>query len=258
MGALVHNNLIKVQTAADCSLSYDELFTYALSLQSELKETVALVGKRTIEAQRLKATTKQIVAGAHNIVDLIKNSGIQDGSILDKARLPKLNDLPQVIEWMNVVVIDLLKTKKDHKWLKNQKFGKHSEKLHGKNQETNLQQEQDQNTSSSKEQDIKAQIKELKKQQEEVKQRAYTQYANGFDSTKRATKNLKKLTKLQSKIDKLEEQLLKIQKENKATNGTTATTGTTGTTTTTSTKNKTPQTTSSARKRRSSRGNKSL
>ena len=86
MGALVHNNLIKVQTAADCSLSYDELFTYALSLQSELKETVALVGKRTIEAQRLKATTKQIVAGAHNIVDLIKNSGIQDGSILDKAR----------------------------------------------------------------------------------------------------------------------------------------------------------------------------
>ena len=139
MSAIVHNNLIKVQTAADCSLSYYELFTYALSLQSELKETVALVGKRTIEAQRLKATTKQIVAGAHNIVDLIKNSGIQDGSILDKARLPKLNDLPQVIEWMNVVVIDLLKTKKDHKWLKNQKFGKHSEKLHGKNQETNLQ-----------------------------------------------------------------------------------------------------------------------
>ena len=238
MSAIVHNNLIRGQTAADCSLSYDELFTYAQSLENKLDDTVALVGKRTFESQRLKATKQQIAVGTRNIIDLIKNSGIQDGSILDKARLPKLNDLPQIIEWMHLVVIDLLKIKKDHKWLKNQKFGKHSEKLHGKNQETNLQQESVQNTTSSQEQIIKEQIQELKKQQKEAKQRAYTQYANGFDSTKRATKNLKKLTKLQSKIDKLEEQLLKIQKENKATNGTTATTGTTGTTTTTSTKNK--------------------
>ena len=41
MGALVLNNLIKVQTAADCSLPYDELFTYALSLQNKLDDTVA-------------------------------------------------------------------------------------------------------------------------------------------------------------------------------------------------------------------------
>ena len=255
MSAIVHNNLIRGQTAADCSLSYDELFTYAQSLENKLDDTVALVGKRTFESQRLKATKQQIAVGTRNIVDLIKNSGIQDGSILDIARLPKLNDLPQIIEWMHLVVIDLLKIKKDHKWLKNQKFGKHSEKLHAKDQESSLQQESVQNTASSQEQVIKEQIQELKKQQKEAKQRAYTQYANGFDSTKKATKNLKKLTKLQSKIDKLEGQLKKIQKESKATSGTTATTGTTGTTTTTSTKNKTEQTTSSARKRRSSRGN---
>ena len=255
MSAIVHNNLIRGQTAADCSLSYDELFTYAQSLENKLDDTVALVGKRTFESQRLKATKQQIAVGTRNIVDLIKNSGIQDGSILDIARLPKLNDLPQIIEWMHLVVIDLLKIKKDHKWLKNQKFGKHSEKLHAKDQESSLQQESVQNTASSQEQVIKEQIQELKKQQKEAKQRAYTQYANGFDSTKKATKNLKKLTKLQSKIDKLEGQLKKIQKESKATSGTTATTGTTGTTTTTSTKNKTEQTTSSSRKRRSSRGN---
>ena len=72
MGAMVHNNLIKVQTAADCSLPYDELFTYALSLQNKLDDTVALVGKRTFESQRLKATKQQIAVGIRNIVDLIK------------------------------------------------------------------------------------------------------------------------------------------------------------------------------------------